>query len=127
MLTTLPIIGFIPTTDYDAAKRFYVDMLKLTFVAQDPFAMVVRTETNTIRIVKLEEVTPTDFTILGWATPDIVQTVRDMTAAGVKIERYEFIEHDELGIWTAPDRDARIAWFKDPDGNILSVSQHAST
>lgn len=124
MLTELPLVGFIPTTDADRARRFYVETLKLTYVADEPYGVVVRAGPNMIRIVKLKEHEPSAFTILGWETADLTQTVREMTAAGVKIERYDYLEHDELGIWHAPDRGAKVAWFKDPDGNTLSVSQH---
>jgi hypothetical protein len=73
----------------------------------------------------MKEVKPQPFTILGWQVPDIVATVQRLAAAGVTFERYgEFMQQDELGIWNAPGGGARVAWFKDPDGNTLSVSQH---
>ena len=74
--------------------------------------------------MKLEEHAPSTFTILGWETPDIVKTVHELVAAGVTIERYTFITQDDLGIWTSPDGTSKVAWFKDPDANTLSVSQH---
>jgi hypothetical protein len=76
-----------------------------------------------VRVAKTPEFKPAQFTILGWQVADIVKTVADLEKRGVHFERFGFFEQDELGIWTAPTGD-KVAWFKDPDGNILSVSQH---
>ena len=123
MLSQCSLIGFVPTTDTDRARRFYVDVLKLEFVGDDGFALVVKTETSKIRIVKLEKFTPVPFTVLGWEVADIAAIVGELTAAGVSFSRYSFMQQDELGIWTAPTGD-KVAWFLDPDGNVLSVSHH---
>jgi catechol 2,3-dioxygenase-like lactoylglutathione lyase family enzyme len=125
MLRTLPLIGFIPTTNPERSRRFYVETLGFKFEDDGPFAVVVGSDSNMIRLVKLDHHEPSTFTILGWEAPDIEQTVRDLVAAGVTIERYGFLTHDDLGIWTSPDGTAKVAWFKDPDGNTLSVSHHS--
>ncbi len=124
MLGSSTIVGFIPTTNADRSRKFFVETLGLTFVADEEYGVVLTSGANTIRLVKLEKHEPSEFAILGWETTNIEKTVREMTAAGVTIERYDFIEQDDLGIWSAPDRIAKVAWFKDPDGNVLSVSQH---
>ncbi len=123
MLAECPLIGFIPTSDAERARKFYVDQLKLEFVADDQFALVVKTQTSMIRIARTPNFTPAEFTILGWEVPAIEETVKTLTASGVSFMRYSFVEQDEAGIWTSPSGD-RVAWFKDPDGNVLSLSQH---
>jgi hypothetical protein len=74
-------------------------------------------------VVKLKEFTPAQFTILGWEVPDAQQAVSELQSRGVTFERYPWAQQDELGVWSAPG-GAKVAWFKDPDGNVLSVSQH---
>ena len=125
MLATLPFVGFIPTTNPERSRRFYVETLGFKFESDGPFALVLSSASNAIRLVKLDEHEPSTFTILGWETPDIEKTVRDLIAAGVTIERYGFLDHDDLGIWASDDGTSKVAWFKDPDGNTLSVSQHS--
>ena len=124
MLGNTPIIGFIPTLDFDKARAFYVDVLGLRFVENDGFAMVLDANGTMIRVAKVQpDFKPAMFTILGWKVSDIENVVSAMTAKGVVFERYGFFEQDALGIWSAPG-GAKVAWFKDPDGNTLSVSQH---
>jgi len=93
-------------------------------VSEDPFAVVFDSNGNMIRLTKVNEFRPQPFTVLGWQVSDIVAAVKRLQGAGVTFERYgEFMQQDELGIWTAPG-GAKVAWFQDPDGNTLSVSQH---
>jgi len=122
MLNTSTVMGFIPTRDTARSRAFYVDLLGLTFVSEDPFALELDANGTTIRITKAPEYTPLPFTLLGWRVLDIGAVVADLTAKGVVFERYGFLEHDAAGIWTAPG-GARIAWFRDPEGNILSLAQ----
>ena len=123
------LIGFVPITDADSARAFYADVLGLEFVQDDGFALVFRSKDgvaesgNMIRPVRMEQVTPAPFTILGWGTSHIEAEVQRLTAAGIAFTRYSFFQQDELGIWTAPNGN-RVAWFTDPDGNVLSLSQH---
>ena len=121
MLGTSNIVAFIPTTDSQRARSFYEDTLGLRFVSDDPFALVLNGNGTSIRITKLKEFTPARYTVLGWELSRIDEVVDDLSKKGVEFERYEWIQQDERGIWTAPG-GARIAWFKDPDGNVLSIS-----
>jgi catechol 2,3-dioxygenase-like lactoylglutathione lyase family enzyme len=124
MLGNTPIIAFVPTLDFDKSRAFYVDVLGLRFVDNDGFAMVLDANGTMIRVAKVQpDFKPAVFTILGWEVSDIENVVSAMTAKGVVFERYGFLEQDALGIWAAPG-GAKVAWFKDPDGNTLSVSQH---
>ena len=98
--------------------------LALKFVSEDSFAVVFDANGNMLRLTRVQEVRPQPFTILGWQVSDIAATVKQLQTAGVIFERYgDFMQQDELGIWAAPG-GAKVAWFKDPDGNTLSVSQH---
>jgi catechol 2,3-dioxygenase-like lactoylglutathione lyase family enzyme len=117
------LVGFIPTRDGDAARTFYEKKVGLHFISEDQFAVVFQSGENIIRITRTGSFTPAPFTILGWQSSDIGQDVRDMSARGVVFERYDYIgPQDEHGIWTTPS-GAKVAWFKDPDGNTLSISQ----
>lgn len=130
MLGEAKIAAFAPTTNYERAKSFYVDVLGLRFVSQDQFALVVDSNGIKVRISKVPGFTPQRFTILGWEVSDIAETVSQLEAKGVTFENFALPGQDERGIWTAPAVDnstgsAKVAWFKDPDGNTLSVTQFA--
>jgi catechol 2,3-dioxygenase-like lactoylglutathione lyase family enzyme len=117
-------MAFIATKNAARAKRFYAEVLGLRFVADEPFALVFDAGGTPLRIQKVRDVAVAPYTSLGWAVPDIRGSVRALAAKGVSFERYSFLPHDEDGIWTAPNGD-RVAWFKDPDGHTLSVTQFA--
>lgn len=117
------VIGFIPTRQPELAREFYEQRLGLRFVADDGFALVFRSGESMIRVVRVAEFTPAQFTILGWESSDIADDVQALVDRGVAFERYGFIQQDALGIWASPS-GAKVAWFKDPDGNTLSLSQH---
>ena len=123
MLGSTNIVAFVPIKDSGKARAFYEGVLGLRFVKDDGFALVLEANGIMVRAAKMKEVTPAQFTILGWQVSDIEQVVRGLAAKGVHFEIFGFFKQDELGIWTAPDGD-KVAWFKDPDGNILSVSEH---
>src|SRR5438552_6234978 len=118
MLSTSKVVAFVPTTDAVRARSFYQDILGLRFVSDDPFALVLDANGTTVRIVKLNAFTPAPYTILGWELSNIHELAGSLSQKGVAFERYERMEQDNLGIWTAPS-GARVAWFKDPDGNVL--------
>ena len=86
--------------------------------------MVFDSNGVTLRLSLVGKPAVAPYTVLGWMVADIAAKVKELEQSGVKFERYSFLEQDELGVWTAPDSTARVAWFKDPDGNVLSVSQH---
>jgi catechol 2,3-dioxygenase-like lactoylglutathione lyase family enzyme len=128
MLGSENVVAFVPTTDGEKAKTFYVDVLGLRFVSDDQFALVLNANGTTVRVSKVPGFTPHKFTVLGWEVSDIEQTVRDLTEKGVPFENYGLPGQDDRGIWKAPLVDnatagAKVAWFKDPDGNVLSVTQ----
>jgi catechol 2,3-dioxygenase-like lactoylglutathione lyase family enzyme len=123
MLAAMKIVAFVPTTDFERSRSFFEGALGLRFISNDGFAMVLDADGIMVRVSKVPAFTPASFTILGWEVPDIETVVSGLEARGVHFERYGFFEQDELGIWTAPSGD-KVAWFKDPDGNVLSVSQH---
>jgi catechol 2,3-dioxygenase-like lactoylglutathione lyase family enzyme len=124
MLTAGKMIGFIPTTDYDKARAFYEGKLGFEFISLDQFALVMSAGGQMIRIVKLPNFTPLQATILGWQVGDIVAVAEWLAERGVTLEKYPFVQDQKLGIWTTPSGD-KVAWFKDPDANILSISQHS--
>ena len=123
MLTDCDPITFVPTTRPEAAKRFYLETLGLRFVSDDPFAIVFECGGGIrLRVEKVPAFQPLPFTVLGWKVDDIARTVAGLLERGVRFERYDGLAQDERGVWTAPS-GARIAWFKDPDGNTLSLTE----
>ncbi len=126
-LTTASPVGFILTRHVEAARAFYEGALGLRFESDEPFALVFRVgnEPGTVlRVVKMPEpFTSTPHTVFGWEVDNIEEAIDELTAKGVTFLRYGFMEQDDRAIWHAPGR-AKIAWFQDPDGNTLSLSQH---
>ena len=123
MLAASKIIGFVPTKDPAKARSFYEGKLGFQFVSDDPFALVMRAGETMIRIAKAKDFTPAQYTVLGWEVSNIEEMVAWLQKRGVVFEKYPWVPDKESGIWTAPGGD-KVAWFKDPDGNVLSVSQH---
>ena len=123
MLASGKMIGFLFTNDYGPARAFYEDKLGCRFVSKDNFALVLTLGGHMIRIVKIPNFTPAQGTVLGWEVGDIEATTKWLRERGVALEIYPFVQDKERGIWTTPD-GSKVAWFKDPDGNVLSVSQH---
>jgi catechol 2,3-dioxygenase-like lactoylglutathione lyase family enzyme len=123
MLGSNDVIAFIPTNDATKARSFYEEILGLRFVKDDGFALVLDAHGVMVRVVKLREFVPAQHTILGWQVKNIEDVVRRLMHKGVHFERYGFFQQDDLGIWAAPGGD-KVAWFKDPDGNTLSISEH---
>jgi len=124
MLTDAPIMAFLATADPMAARAFYEGTLGLVLREETTFALVFDLGGTELRIQKVGSFDPQPFTALGWAVADIEPLVLNLGAAGVAFERYDGLPQDELGIWQAPG-GARIAWFKDPDGNLLSLTEGA--
>ncbi len=123
MLSSGKLVGFVPTKNAQAARAFYENKLGFSFVSDDPYALVVRAGETMIRVAKAQEFTPAPYTVMGWEVDDIEAVVRWLQGRGVVFEKYPWVQNRELGIWTTPSGD-KVAWFKDPDGNVLSVSQH---
>jgi catechol 2,3-dioxygenase-like lactoylglutathione lyase family enzyme len=117
------IIGFVAVSDPERARDFYGAKLGLPLIQEQlPFALVYDAHGTTLRVTVVRNVHPAGYTVLGWNVPDIITAAQGLAAAGIKFERYPGMQ-DELGIWASPD-GGRVAWFKDPDGNTLSISQH---
>lgn len=122
MLGKEKVIAFIATTKPDAAKAFYRDILGLTLIEDGPFALEYDAGGTMLRVQKVQTLAPHPHTSLGWAVADIQATIRSLVRMGVKFERFGGLPQDDLGVWKAPS-DAQVAWFKDPDGNTLSLTQ----
>ena len=122
MLKKSDLIGFVATSNAMKARQFYEETLGLTFVSDDQFALVFEANGTMLRIQKVDRVNPNGYTVLGWKVGDIKQEVEALSNRGVQFERYEGMNQDKNGIWTAPSK-AKIAWFKDPDGNTLSLTE----
>jgi predicted enzyme related to lactoylglutathione lyase len=125
ILGTSKLVAFAATTDSIRARAFYEGLLGLRLIEDEqPFALVFDANGIMLRVTAVREHNPAPFTVLGWGVESIENTVERLTAAGVKFQRYPGInEGDSRGIWNAPS-GARVAWFKDPDGNVLSVTQY---
>ena len=121
-LSGLTPMTFVATADAARAIAFYRDVLGLSLISDDAFAATFDMAGVTLRVQKVEAVTPAPYTTLGWTTADIAPLVQRLAAAGIVFERYPWMTQSPEGIWDAPD-GGRVAWFKDPDGNLLSVSQ----
>jgi catechol 2,3-dioxygenase-like lactoylglutathione lyase family enzyme len=123
MLASGKLVGFVPTKDSRKAREFYEGKLGFQFVSDDQFALVMQAGKSTIRIAKVKDFTPAQYTVMGWEVADVEAMVKWLNGRGVTFEKYPFVKDQESGIWTTPNGD-KVAWFKDPDGNVLSLSQH---
>jgi catechol 2,3-dioxygenase-like lactoylglutathione lyase family enzyme len=123
MLSAGKLIGFVPTKDSARSREFYEGKLGFNFVSDDQFALVMQAGKSMIRIAKAGKFTPAQYTVMGWEVTDIEAVVKWLNGRGVSFEKYPFVQDQERGIWTTPNGD-KVAWFKDPDGNVLSLSQH---
>ena len=125
MLGSMDIIAFVPTRSREKAREFFEKTLGLRFVSDDRFALVFDANGVMVRVVDVSGVAdykPAPFTILGWSVSDIGKTVKGLQKKGVKLERFPGMEQDQLGVWSSPS-GAKVAWFKDPDENVLSVTE----
>ena len=122
MLKSMPIVAFVATTMPDRAKEFYANTLGLRLLSEDGFALVFDAGGTMLRVAIVRELQPAGYTVLGWTVPDIRRSIQELVNRGVQFRRYEGLEQDELGIWSSPS-GARVAWFGDPDGNTLSLTE----
>jgi catechol 2,3-dioxygenase-like lactoylglutathione lyase family enzyme len=122
MLIDASLIAFVATANADLARAFYRDTLGLTLIDEHDFALVFDSAGTTLRVQKVASVAPIPYTALGWRVADVHASVRTFVERGVSFERFPGIEQDDDGVWITPDGIA-VAWFKDPDGNLLSLSQ----
>ena len=125
MLGSADLIAFVPTRDPDRARQFYETTLGLEFISADPFALVFNAHGTTLRVANVSDVKdfrPAPFTIVGWQVTNASDTVGDLEKKGIRFERFPGMDQDAQGIWQSPS-GARVAWFKDSDGNILSITE----
>ena len=119
------LIGFLNTNDPEKAKAFYGGVLGFRLLSDDNFAVSFDANGTMIRIGKAQNFKPAQGTVLGWEVEDIHAAIRELTGRGVHFEQFNlpFMKQDEFGVWTPPNGD-QVAWFKDPDGNVLGISKH---
>ena len=122
MLSAAPLVAFVATTDLERSHEFYGGVLGLERVEAGLFANTYDAAGTSLRAIRVEAVAPAPYTVLGWSVPDVAAKITELRAQGVAFKRYDGFEQDDAGVWTAPS-GARIAWFDDPDGNTLSVTQ----
>ena len=122
MLNNSNVVAFVATSKPESAKGFYEQTLGLHLILDDAFAIVFDANGVMLRVQKVQEHTPPPYTVLGWDVADIHASVKELSGRGVRCERYAWLEQDDSGVWSAPS-GAKIAWFKDPDGNTLSLTQ----
>lgn len=124
MLGSSELVAFAASADLRRAREFYEGVLGLTVTQDTDFACVLEAGGTMLRVTAVEQVARPGYTVLGWRVADIAATARELAARGVQFTRYDGMEQDENGIWTTPGGD-QVAWFSDPDGNTLSLTQFA--
>jgi len=122
-LASARVVTFVLTRDREAARAWYTGVLGLPLTGDDGFATVLDMNGVILRITQIEGYQAPPHPVLGWEVPDIAGAIRDLVAKGVTMTIYEGYGQDALGVWTSPDGKAKVAWFKDPDGNVLSLTQ----
>src|SRR2546421_12802768 len=122
MLNTAKIITFVATQNPAKARNFYETILGLKLITDDPFALVFDANGTMLRVQKVEQLQPAQHTVLGWDVSDIAAAIKALSKKGVRFEHFAGLPQDDLGIWTAPS-GGKVAWFKDPDGNTLSLTE----
>ena len=125
MFSDSKLVAFAATSDPIKARRFYESVLGLQLVSENPFAIVFDANGVTLRIQIVQLLTLSNYTTLGWDVDHIEKMAENLATAGVSLERFAGMEHDSIGIWTSHD-GSKIGWFKDPDGNLISISQRQS-
>ncbi|MGQ0533397.1 MAG: VOC family protein [Caulobacteraceae bacterium] len=123
MLGSATITALVGTMKPEAAKAFYADVLGLKFIADDTYAMIFEGKNARVRVSKVPAIAPAQYAVLAFTVDDIEKTIDGLAAKGVAFARFGFFVQDARGIWTAPD-GTKVAWFHDPDLNLLSVVQH---
>jgi catechol 2,3-dioxygenase-like lactoylglutathione lyase family enzyme len=122
MLSSASIMAFLATRDAEQALSFYRDTLGLRLLADEPYALVFDANGTMLRVTRVKDMAPAPYTVLGWRVADIGAAVRELAGRGIRFERFVDMEQDQSGVWISPS-GARVAWFKDPDGNVLSLTQ----
>lgn len=121
MLGSSKLMAFVGTRNASQAKSFYRDTLGLNLLSEDAYALVFDVQGTMLRVAIVPEIAPAKYTVLGWQVSNLAAAMQSLAGKGVQFERYGFPNQDEHGVWTSPG-GARVAWFKDPDGNLLSMT-----
>jgi len=124
MLADKKLKAFVPTIKPEEAKSFYKDVLGLKLLSQDDYALEFESNGSLLRVTIVQELKPQAFTVLGWNVDDIVSIIKSLNDKNIFCEKYDFFEQNDLGIWTSPN-GSKVAWFKDPDGNVLSLTEES--
>jgi len=122
MLADKELKAFVSTMNPDKARSFYKDILGLKLLSEDNYALEFDANGILLRVTIVQKIKPQAFTVLGWNVPDIAAVIKSLNKKGVICEKYNFLEQDNSGVWTSPG-GSKVAWFKDPDGNILSLTE----
>ena len=125
MLETSESVAFLPSEDLERSERFYQGVLDLALLSRSSFASVFQVGGGTLRVTKVDGLRPQPFTVFGWLVVDLRAVVRELRDRDTDLLRYEGLAQDEDGVWTTPNGDL-VAWFQDPDANVLSVTQLAT-
>jgi predicted enzyme related to lactoylglutathione lyase len=124
VLESAELLSFVPVRDVDRARAFYEQVLGCTVHEFDEYGSLLEWSGARLRLARVEEEAAPSYTVLGWVVPSVADAVRSLTAAGASFRHYEGMGQDDLGIWAAPSGDL-VAWFSDPEGNTLSLTQEA--
>ncbi|MEP7143482.1 MAG: VOC family protein [Ferruginibacter sp.] len=122
MLADKNLKAFVPTVKPTEAKTFYKDILGLELLSEDDYALEFNANGTLLRVTIVPELKPHPFTVLGWNVENITSAIKSLNTKGVICEKYEFLQQDSSGTWTSPN-GSKVAWFKDPDGNVLSLTE----
>jgi predicted enzyme related to lactoylglutathione lyase len=122
MLSDKKLKAFVPTKNSNQARKFYNDLLGLTLISEDDYALEFDANGTILRVITVQEFTPQSFTVLGWNVPDIRETIKLLNQHGIECNKYKFMEQDKSGVWNSPGC-SKVAWFNDPDGNVLSLTE----
>lgn len=124
MLNSAALVAFVATASPEVARHFYVKLLGLPLVEDGPHGLLLNANGSLLHIQKVQQPVSAPYVVLGWQVSDLRNTVATLIERGVAFQRYDGLPQDDLGIWHAP-AGARVAWFRDPDGNIVSLTELA--
>ena len=122
MLADKELKAFVPTVRPGEAKSFYNDILGLKLLSEDNYALEFEANGTLLRVILVQDLKPQVFTVLGWNVTDIISVIKSLNEKGIVCEKYPFLKQDDSGVWISPG-GSKVAWFKDPDGNVLSLTE----
>ncbi len=123
MLETSEAVAFLPSRDLERSERFFQGVLNLGVVSRSSFASVFQVGGGTLRVTKVDDLRPQPFTVFGWLVADLRGVICELRDREIPMIRYGGLDQDDDSIWTTPNGDL-VAWFLDPDANVLSLTQH---